>query len=76
MENKKPKTVRHKFVVAWGKYVEQTSKRILELVELAEKENAPTTALSRRADGTWRTLEQIEDPGLVATLKEVARFVR
>lgn len=76
MERKKPKTVRHKFIVAWGKYVDSKSYYISDQLDLAEKDNAPENAVSRRQDGTWRTLDDIQDPGLVATLKEYARYVK
>lgn len=76
MERKKVKPVRHKFVVAWGKYVESMSYYIQDQLALAEQDNAPSTAVSRRADGTWRTVEDIEDPGLRATLEEYVKYVK
>jgi hypothetical protein len=76
MDRKKRKPVKHKFVVAWGKYVDSKSYYIQDQLDLAEKENAPETAYSRRSDGTWRTIEQIEDPGLRATLEEYIKYLK
>lgn len=76
MERKKVKPVKHKFIVAWGKYVDSKSYYIQDQLALAEKDNAPEDAVSRRPDGTWRTLADIQDPGLRATLEEVARYVK
>jgi len=76
VERKKVKPVKHKFIVAWGKYVDSKSYYIQDQLELAEKDNAPETALSRRPDGTWRTINDIEDEGLRQTLIEVSRYVK
>lgn len=66
----KSKKIKHKYIVAWGKYVESKDYYIKEQLEIAEKENAPENAISRRQDGTWRTLDDIEDVGLKAALTD------
>jgi hypothetical protein len=76
VERKKIKPVKHPYIVAWGKYVESKSYYIQDQLDQAEKDGAPPTAISRRADGTWRTVEQIEDPGLRATLDELVRYIK
>jgi len=76
VEYKKKKPVKHKYIVAWGKYVDSKGYYIQEQLNKAEEDNAPLNAISRRSDGTWRTMDDIQDEGLKATLEEVARLVR
>ena len=73
---KKQKSIRHKYIVAWGKYQESKDYYINDQLALAEKENAPDNAIFRRGNGEWATLESIEDPNLAAALTDYVKYIR
>jgi hypothetical protein len=67
--------IKHKYVVAWGKYVDSMDYYIKDQLALAEIDNAPENALFKRASGEWATLDSIEDPNLAAALTDYVKYL-
>lgn len=68
--------IKYKYIVAWGRYVGSKDYYIEDQLEKAEKENAPKRAISKAHDGTWRTMDAIEDPNLVAALEDYVKYLK
>lgn len=72
---KKPTPIKHKYVVAWGKYVGSMDYYIKDQLALAEKDNAPENAIYKDRDGTWRTIDALEDENTAASLHDYVKYL-
>jgi len=75
MGSKPMPSIKHKYIVAWGKYVDSRDYYIKDQLVLAEIDNAPENALFKRASGEWATLDSIEDPNLAAALTDYVKYL-
>jgi hypothetical protein len=75
MGNKPMPSIKHKYVVAWGKYVGSKDYYIKDQLALAEKDNAPENAIYKRSSGDWATTAEIEDPNIVASLTDYVKYL-
>jgi hypothetical protein len=74
--SKKREPIKHKFVVAWCKYLDSKDYWIQDQLAKAEQDNAPLNAIYKSPDGTWKTVEDIHDPALRATMYEYVEYVK
>lgn len=57
------KTIEYPYIRAWGARLGSYAYFIDEQVEKARTLGAPANAIYQRSDGTWRTADDITDPG-------------
>jgi len=72
----RPSNLKHKYVYAWGRYMDSKDYYIQDQLEAAEKDNAPENAIFKGKDGMWVTTDAIEDPNLAASLADYVKFIK
>ena len=73
---KKPQVIKHKFVYAWGRYMDSKDYYIQDQLAKAEADNAPLNAIFKRSTGEWATVDSIEDPNLALSLTEYVKYLK
>lgn len=67
--------VTYPYIRAWGEYMGSMSYYINDERRRAEQDNAPATALHRKTDGSWFTLEEIQSEALRRRLQERVDYI-
>jgi len=75
MGSKPMPSIKHKYVVAWGKYTGSMDYYIKDQLELAATDNAPENAIYKRSTGEWATTAEIEDSNTVAALDDYVKYL-
>jgi len=73
---KQPATLKHKYVYAWGRYMDSMDYYIQDQLDEAEKDNAPANAIFKRKEGDWATMDSLDDPNLAAALNDYVKFLK
>ena len=73
---KRPPILKHKYVYAWGRYMDSKDYYIQDQLDLAEKDNAPENAIFKRREGDWATMDSLDDPNLAAALNDYVKFLK
>lgn len=60
----------HPYVVAWCRYMGSKNYWIEDQLEKAGRESAPETAIYRKQEGGWVTLEELQNEPLQQALVE------
>jgi hypothetical protein len=58
MSNKKP----YLFIIAYGKFLDSCDYYIKDQVAEALLDNAPNNAIYKKQDGTWATIDEVQNP--------------
>lgn len=71
--------VKYPYIRAWGEWMGSYDYYIVQQTELAQRENAPATAIYKGEEG-WKTVEDVQNPSLrlqldrrVVTIAQSAR---
>lgn len=78
---RKSAPITHKFIVAWGRYLDSKDYYIQDQLDRAMNDNAPLDAIYKGTDKVtgeerWFTVEEVQDEGTKLSLKEVVEFMR
>jgi hypothetical protein len=64
------------YIRAWAVWHAEPLYRVWQTLRHAEADQAPDNAIYRNADGTWVTMDAVEQPGLRRFLEVVAERFR
>ena len=68
--------IKHKYIVAWGKYMDSMDYYIEDMLLKAQEDNAPAGALYQDKDGKWFTIDEVKNPALQASLQDYVKFMK